>query len=450
METTAPEVKIAKAEPLPDRPPSLRAELKGPMRFGLAVVFLIFCVGGGWAYTAPISGAAIAPGVVSTGTSRRTVQHLEGGIIRDILIRDGDDVQAGDTLVLMEDVDVQADFGVLMSRLRSLVAEEARLWAERDQTDLIDFSHPALANRQDPLVREVIRSQTNKLRSRRENDASRIAVLEQRIAQLERQIAGLNRQLESNRSQQSLIAEEIADLSQLVEKGLAQKPRLLALQRTQAELIGNEGRLEASVAQTGEAIGETKLRVISLRDERDEEIAEDLAQVQAQRGQVDEQLREVRDRLARTTITAPIAGKVIGLKFKTLGGVIPSGEPILDIVPAEDELIIEARISPTDIDDVEMNSPAYVTFPSLPQRRVLRIEGRVSSISADALTDPTTQVSYFLGRIEVDRESLQAAGGITLTPGMPAEVYIETQERTVLNYLLQPFLQSVERSFREN
>jgi HlyD family type I secretion membrane fusion protein len=378
------------------------------------------------------------------------VQHLEGGIIRDILIRDGDEVGAGETLVVMEDVDVQADFGVLMSRLRSLVAEEARLWAERDQTATIDFSHPALADQDNALVREVTRSQTNKLQSRRDNDASRVAVLEQRVAQLERQIAGLNRQLDSNRSQKTLIAEEIGDLSQLVEKGLAQKPRLLALQRSQAELVGEEGRLEASVAQAGEAIGETRLRVISLRDERDEEIAEDLAQVQSQRGQVDEQLREVRDRLARSTIKAPISGKVIGLKFKTLGGVIPSGEPILDIVPAEDELIIEARISPTDIDDVDTNSPAYVTFPSLPQRRVMRIEGRVTSISADAMTDPTTQASYFLGRIEVDREALLAAGNVELTPGMPAEVYIETQERTVLTYLLQPFLQSVERSFREN
>jgi len=276
-------------------------------------------------------------------------------------------------------------------------------------------------------------------------------VLEQRIAQLERKIGGFERQVESKRQQQELIGEEIEGVRDLVDKGLERKPRLLALKRAQAELIGDQGELEASIAQANEAIGETRLQIMNLRFERDEDIGAELVRVQAQRSQVEEQLRESRDRLVRTEIRAPVAGTVIALRFKTLGGVIPPSEPILDIVPFEDELIIEAQISPNDIDDVEVGDSAYVTFPSIPQRRMLRIEGNVRSLSADTLTDPATQARYYLARIEVDRASFEAAArGFELTPGMPAEVYIETEARTFLSYLIQPFMRSVERSFREN
>ena len=449
--TSAGHSKISHAEALPAPPPALTQELRSSLRAGFLIIVLFFFVGGGWAVTVPLSGASIALGVVGPESSRRTIQHLEGGIIKDIPIKDGDQDEAGQTLIVMEDVKARAEVGVLSSRLRSLAAEEARLWTERDRADDIDFAHPILLDRNDPSVREVINTQIKQWQTRRENDESRKAVLEQRISQLEKQIIGFERQVESKRQQQELIGEEIEGVRDLVNKGLERKPRLLALERGQAELVGDQGELEASIAQANEAIGETRLQIMNLRVERDEDIGAELVRVQAQRSQVEEQLRESRDRLLRTEIRAPVAGTVIALRFKTLGGVIPPSEPILDIVPFEDELIIEAQISPNDIDDVELGDSAYITFPSIPQRRMLRIEGNVRSLSADTLTDAATQARYYLARIEVDRDSFEAAAqGFELTPGMPAEVYIETEARTFFSYLVQPFLRSVERSFREN
>jgi HlyD family secretion protein len=441
------------AGPASEMPPArgVLADLRQPLFWGVLTLLLVFGFGGGWAALAPLAGAAIAPGVISPDGSRRTVQHLEGGIIHELLARDGEVVEMGQPLVVLEGVDARAEVGRLEERLRTLTATEARLVAERAAAPAIEFTHPILADQADPEVAAARLAQANQLEARRAADANREAILGQRIEQLHRQIAGYERQVEANRRQRGLIEEETVDVEHLYRKGLERKARLLALQREQAGLLGEEGEFTALLARAQEAIGETRLQISDLRIQRMEEIDAEFAQVQMERGESEEELAAARDKLRRTAILAPVAGTVLNSRFKTTGGVIRPGDPIVDLVPLEEELIIEARLSPTDIEEVAPGQDAYVMFPSLPQRTVPRIGGRVRSVSADALIEERSGMSYYLAKVQVDRDQLaEAAPGLELTPGMPAEVFIATTERTVLEYFLQPITQTFARTFRES
>lgn len=416
----------------------------------MAILLGFFVVGGGWAATAPISGAAVAPGVVSPEGSRRRVQHLEGGLIREIRVSDGDRVRAGDVLMILADIGAQSEVGQFLSRLRALAAAEARLEAERRGSDTVAFDHPALQERDQPEVREVIEQQVNQLLTRRANDASQESILTQRVAQLQQQIAGAERQLQSVRRQNDLIREEIVVVKDMYEKGYERKSRLLALQRSEADLAGQEGELLSRIAGANEHIGETKLQIIDIAVKRKEGIDQQLSETQARRIEVEQQIRQSLDRLSRTTLVAPVGGTVLDLRFKTVGGVVRPGEEVLDIVPDNENLVINARVSPRDIDDARAGQHAYVIFPSFPQRNLHRVDARVRTVSADALEDEHTGKPYYEAEVQIDREQLRRLDPqIELMPGMPAEAFIATAERTVLEYLLQPFLLVVEHSFRE-
>ena len=431
--------------------PSLNRELRRPVLLGLAIIVAFFVIGGGWAATAPVSGAAIAPGVIGPEGSVQRVQHLEGGIIREIRVREGDRVAAGEVLITLAGIGAQAEAGQLTSRLQALAAAEARLQAERDGAAAIAFSHPSLADRADPEVQKLIDQQDSQFHARRANDESQGAILNQRIAQLRQQIAGAEKQLAGVRRQNELIRQEIGIVKDMVEKGYERKSRLLALQRAEAELLGQDGQLVSSVARAEEQIGETRLQVVNIAVKRREDVDEQLADVQAKRSEVEQQIRESLDKVARTQIVAPVAGTVLDLKFKTVGGVIRPGDEVLSIVPGQDELIVEARVSPRDIDDVHAGQHAYVIFPSFPQRNLHRIDAKLRSVSPDALHDEKTGQAYYAAKVEIDRRQLKALDpDVVLTPGMPAEAFISTVDRTVLEYLLQPFAFTVEHSFREH
>ncbi|HSO42365.1 MAG TPA: HlyD family type I secretion periplasmic adaptor subunit, partial [Rhodospirillales bacterium] len=320
----------------------LKKNLRGTGRFGLSIVALFFVVGGGWAATMPLSGATIASGVVSPEGSRRTVQHLEGGIIGEIKVSEGDAVRKGDILIVLKDMGAQATADTLASRLASLAAKEARLQAERTDAETIRWDHPALADRDDPDIALAVDQQVNELATRRASDASRKAILGQQVAQLEDQIGGFEKQLESIRRQNALIAEELSDVEGLYRQGYERKARVLALQRAEAEMLGTEGDLLSRVAAAREAIGEARLKIANLKIERLEQVDQELTEVQASRIEVEKQIQESLDRLTRTAIVAPTDGTVMDLRFKTPGGVIRAGDPVVDIVPDHDELVIEA------------------------------------------------------------------------------------------------------------
>ncbi|MBK8176038.1 MAG: HlyD family type I secretion periplasmic adaptor subunit [Rhodospirillales bacterium] len=434
---------------LPALPP-LRREMRGPLRFGLAIIFAFFVVGGGWAAMAPISGAAIAPGSISPESSRQKIQHLEGGIIREIRVKEGDKVQAGDVLVVLAGVGAEAEAGQLTKRLQSLAATEARLDAERTNSKAIDFSHPSLSDRSDPDVQDAIQQQVNQFTARKENDQSQQAILAQRVAQLQQQIVGAEKQLVSVRRQNELIHEEIVVVKDMYEKGYEKKSRLLALQRTEADLLGQEGQLLSQVARSKEQIGETELQVANVKIKRKEDIDQQLSETQARRFETEQQLKEALDRMARSTIMAPVSGTVLDVKFKTTGGVIRPGEEVMTIVPDKDNLVIDAKVSTHDIDDVHAGQHAYVIFPSFSQRNLHRIDARVRFVSADAFEDERTQQHYYTAKIEIDREQLKRLDpNVELTPGMPAEAFITTKDRTLLDYIIQPYMLVIEHSFRE-
>lgn len=429
----------------------LRQDLRSTKWLGLAIVFVFFVLGGGWAATAPLSGAVIAPGSISPEGSRRIVQHLEGGIIREIAVRDGDVVSAGDTLLVLEDVGAKAEVGTLTNRLRTLAATEARLQAERIDAPAIAFDHPALADRTDPEIAAIIGQQIHQFETRQANDGTRIQVLEQQIAQLNQQIAGAERQLTGVRRQRELIAEELVSVRELFRKGYERKPRMLELQRTEAGLLGSEGELVSRIARNEEEIGEAKLEIINTRIRRREEVDRDLAEVQSERFQVEQQIKESLDKLARTKVVAPIAGIIMQLRYKTIGGVIRPGEPILDLVPTTEDLIIDARISARDIDEVHPGLPAYVMFPSYPQRNLMRIDAKVDQVSADAVPDERTGERFYQAKIKIDRDHIrELAPQMELLPGMPAEIFVQTTERTFLAYLMQPVLMAMEHTIREH
>ncbi len=253
------------------------------------------------------------------------------------------------------------------------------------------------------------------------------------------------------RTQLDLIREEAVVVKDLFEKGYERKPRLLALRRAEAEIVGTEGQLIASIARSKEAIGEAQIRISNLETDHLEEVNARLTQVQADRLSAELIYKGSLDRLVRTRVVSPIDGVVLDVKFKTVGGVIRPGEPILDIVPAGDELIINAHIRPTDIDEVLTGSPATVMFPAFQWRYFNRVNGEVIHVSADAFEDQTTGDRYYMVDVEIDRKHLQeVAPELTLTAGMPAEVFITTADRTVADYLIRPIQRSFERAFREN
>ena len=430
--------------------PPLRHDLWATARVGLLIVALFFVIGGGWAAMAPIGGAVIADGVVSPEGSRRTVQHLEGGIVREIKVKEGDRVEEGQILMVLEDVSARAEVGTLESRLRTLAAIEARLIAERNGSRQVAFTHPALAEGNDPEVRAVIEQQVNQFEARRSNDVGRESILNQRVAQLEQQIVGAQRQLEGVRRQAELIREEIKGVAELYEKGYEKKPRLLALQRSEADLVGQEGDLVARIARSREQIGETHLQIMNIRQQRLEDIDKELAETQAKRQEIEEQIRDSLDKLHRKSITAPVDGTILTLKIKTIGGVVRPGEPVIDIVPLRDDLLIDGRISPKDVDDVHAGQHAYVMFPSFSQRIMYKLDGAVDHVSADSITDEKSGRSFFIVKIRVDRDELQRLDPeIVLGPGMPAEAFISTTPRTLLEYLVQPLSMVIARSFRE-
>jgi HlyD family secretion protein/epimerase transport system membrane fusion protein len=442
----------AQPGPVIRRAGTLWDELRQPALAGALVIGVGLGGFSLWAAVAPLAGAAIAPGVISPDGSRRTVQHLEGGIIQRLLVEDGSLVRAGDPLIVLEDVQARAGHDVLKARFHTLAATQARLLAEQAGADAIRFPDWLIeATGEDATALQTMVAQRQLFRTRKEGLAQRRGILARRIAQLNDEIAGLEAQIAADDRQITLIAEEIEGLDLLYRKGLAPKTRLLALQRAQSDIEGDRAERRARIARTGQAIGETELQIIAQGTAQRDDANEELSRTQAELAEIEQRLTASRDVLARTLIKAPSAGTVVELRFHTPGGVIRPGEPILDIVPGDEELLVDARLSPLDIDIVAPGLPAQIVLPAFKQRHMPRIEGKVRWISADVIVDPHSGERYFEARVEVDQDKLAALEpAIELTAGMPAEVFIMTGERTMLDYLLQPLFASLGRAFRES
>jgi HlyD family secretion protein/epimerase transport system membrane fusion protein len=429
-------------------PVASRPAVHAPARWGVALVVFYVLAFGSWGCLVPLDGGAVAPGIVNPDSGKKTIQHLEGGIIAELPVREGERVKAGQPIVVLESTQARAAHETLVQQRLSLVARKARLEAERGGFARIKW--PAELRMVPANIKPVLDAQQEVFETRRQTHASRREILAQRIEQLLHQIRGYEAQALSASKQIGFVAEELSAKEFLVRRGLIPKPEALRLKRTDAEISGKLGEYEAEIARARQQIGEARLQILAVDAERADQIAGDFEKVRSELADVNEKMLASADVVRRTVVAAPVDGTVVDIKFKTLGGVVQRGEPMLSIVPTDDELIVEARLTAVDVKAVHAGLQARLNLSAWSSRLVPKIPGIVRTVSADRLTDEATRQSYYLARIAVDRPTLQRlAPGIDLIPGMPVEVLVVTERRTMLDYLLRPFDDALWRSFRE-
>jgi len=426
----------------------LKPDVRRPTRVGKALILLFAAVFGGWGGFVHLDGGAIAPGVINPDSGKKTIQHLEGGIIAELPVHDGAVVKAGDRLVVLESTQARAQFEQLVEQRLSLLARKARLEAERANASLVRW--PVELQSSDLQVSNIVAAQKEIFDTRRSTHASRLDILAQRMEQLVHQIKGYESQVDSTTRQLGFVSEELRAKEYLAVRGLVPKPEALRLKRSDAEIAGKRGEYVAEVAKAQQQIGETKMQILAAQAERADQIAAEQDKVRSELAEVNEKLQASADIVRRTVVAAPVTGTVVDVKFKTIGGVVQRGEPIMSIVPAGDELIIEARLQPTDVKVVHSGLEAKVRLSAYSSRTVPNIPGEVRTVSADRVYDENTHQPYYLARVAIDRQLVKRlAPSVELIPGMPAEVLIVTERRTMLDYLAKPFRDALWRSFRE-
>ncbi|CCE22659.1 HlyD family type I secretion periplasmic adaptor subunit [Methylotuvimicrobium alcaliphilum] len=430
-------------------PTALHTDDKPIRLIGAIIVLATFGVFGGWAFLAPLDSSALATGVVVVKSYKKTVQHLDGGIVDRILAQDGDLVQAGQLLVILDDTQIKAQLGIAYSQKIALAAQVARLEAERDLLPEIVFPD-FLETPVDPRAIEATQAERNVFRARKNAYQGEIAVLEQRIGQIKSKINGLRSQIASKQILVKSYAEEIKDLQELLAEGFADRQRLRDLERSHAQQTGEIAQLQSEVATNEIQISETRLQILQTQKQFQQDVVTKLSEAKAALNDAEERVTANRDKLDRIAIKAPATGMVLGLSVHTEGGVIVPGDPILDIVPKDVELIIEARVSPLDIDRVSVGLQSEVRFSAFKQATTPKMEGKVIHLSADSFIDERTGESYYQAHIELTPESQIDLGELQLLPGMPVEVLINTGERTLVEYLSQPITNAIARSFIED
>lgn len=418
-------------------------------RVGVGILLVIFVGFGGWASVAELDSAAVATGVVTVESYRKTIQHFEGGIVKEILVRDGDDVRSGAILLRLDDTQARARLEIVRSQYLAARALETRLIAERDQQNRIIFSEELLNLQDDTRVRETLDGQERVFKTRRDALQGETALLEQRIEQLHAQIGGLETLQQTEQKRIDSLQRELQDFRRLQQSGYTDKLRLLELERDIAKLEGERASHLADLARTRMQVGETKLQILQLRKQLQTDVVTELRDTQTKLFDLIERMRALQDTVERTEIRAPTDGTVVGLNVHTVGGVVATGTPLLEIVPRGEQLLVEAKVQPTDIDKVHPGLAADIRFTAFKLRTTPVAEGKVLTVSADRLIESDTKYSYYLARIQVTPQGMQRLKELELLPGMPAEVMIKTGERSFLNYFLRPFLDAFARSFRE-
>ena len=422
--------------------------LSAPKKLGMTIFIVVFAFCGSWAAFAPIDGAAVATGFVNVRSYSKVVQHLEGGIISDIFVENGARVQGGQPILELNNTQPLAQLEIVNSQFIALTALETRLMAERDGLDDVNYS--GSLSTADTRVREETAAQTEIFRARKAALGGSIEVLRQRIGQLESQVVGLEALKVSKEQLAASFTEELEDVQVLLSQGFSEKTRLRELERNVASFNGEAADLTANIASTEIQIGETQLQILQQDREFQNQVVSELGEVKTSLKDVSERITALEDVVARTTVRAPEAGIVNGLQVHTIGGVISPGMKIVDIVPDGDDLIIEAQVSPIDIDRVAVNQNATIRFSSFGLATVPTIYGQVITLSADRLFDEVSGQPYYQARVEVTPEGMEDLGDLVLMPGMPADIFIATGSRTFLQYLFKPFSNAMARSLRED
>lgn len=413
---------------------------------GFTIIFIVFVLFGGWSATAPIDSAALAAGTVKVKSNRKTVQHLEGGIVSSLLVRDGDQVEEGDVLIVMDQTQARAELGTLNGQLITAQATAARLVAERDGKTEVTYPFAEINS---PRISQLISSEDKQFQARRLSREGQVDLLQQRVEQLGNQRQGLVALIKSKRRLVNSYEEEIRDNEALLSQGFVSKQRLRDVQRSRDSLTGEISEHQSNIDTISVQRNETRLEILQLNKNVQEEVTTQLLEVQALLFDLQERINAISDRVKRTDILAPSAGMVIDLKVHTVGGVIGPGTPILDIVPEGEELIVEAEVATADIDRISIGMPADIRFSAFKSGTTPVIDGEVISLSADSLVNESTGMPFYLARVKVTAPGYEKLGDLKLLPGMPAEVLINTGSRTLVEYLLQPATDAFARSMIE-
>jgi HlyD family secretion protein len=425
-----------------------RPRTRAPMALGYAVL-LLFVVGlGGWAALTPLAEAAIAPGILKVEGTRRTIQHFEGGIVREILVRDGDEVRRGQVLMRLDQPQAVQATETMRSQRWAFMAQDARLVAElagaAEVTFPAELSSAAAARAQDAVT-----GQRALFEARRIALESQLMVLRARIEQFEAQIRSARAQREAQNRMLVLLRAEETNTEMLLRQGLARLPQLLAIQRQVASTEGNIADIGNQLDRGAAQIAESEREMARLRDQRLQEVSTELRDVRVRLAETEERLRAAEDVSTRMEIVAPEAGTVIGLRVFTVGAVIRPGDPVMELVPQQDRIIAEVNVQPNDIEVVHTGLVAEIRLPAFKQRLVPYLHGHVTFVASDVTMDERRGMSYYRVQVQIDEEQLRALEGVQLRPGMMVEAQIRTGERSFGRYLLQPVFDSFHRAFRE-
>jgi HlyD family secretion protein len=407
-----------------------------------------------WGAMAPIAGAVVTSGVFVATGQNKTVQHLEGGVIREILVREGDVVEPNQPLMNLDDTNPRAELRRLILRQAHSAAIEARLLAEVNQAAEVTFPDFLVQAVDDPDMKPILDSQRLTFQARKNNLVTEIATLNEGINALEERLSGTRVQLSGVHRQLGFFEEELQGKESLLKTGLIRKSEVLSLQRARANLQGEVGRLTGEIGDTRERISRAREQITGIKNAAVKAAMEQLQQIRAELTDLRERIHAGQRTLERTRVTAPVQGAVVKMRYHTAGGVVEAGKSILEIVPLQAELIIEVRVRPQDIDNVRRGQAAMVRLSALNQRVTPMVNGEVVYVSADALPDdkksPQFASDIYVARIKLDPAEAAEVKSFEPTPGMPAEVYIKTAERTFFEYLVQPIRDSLSRAFRES
>jgi HlyD family type I secretion membrane fusion protein len=419
------------------------------IRKGLLVI-LVFVVGSvTWASLAPLESSVNAPGTIIVESHRKTIQHLEGGIVKQLLVTEGQTVAAGEPLLRLEETQAQSNYNLLQDQANALLAQEARLFAERDGASSIAFPPDLLAQRDNPNVAQVLAGEENTFLTRKNTLGKQLAILAQRNDENKRQIAGLQSQQDAVQKQGTLVEQEASGVEDLYKQGLSTLPRVLALRRQGADLTGQSGQISEHIAEIQLSSEENNLQMNNLRNQQLSEVANDLRDVENKKFDVLARLSAAKDVMTRLDLVAPVAGKIVNLSIHTQGAVIKPGDTVMEIVPAEDLLDVEAHVRPDQADTIQPGMNAHISFNAYKQRRLPQITGNVQTVSADRLVDQRTGQPYFNVVVTVDRKELEDYKDVKLMPGLPCDVAIATGTRTMMEYFLSPVLDVIEKGMRE-
>jgi HlyD family secretion protein len=422
---------------------------EGELRTGLRALLVVGGLAGGWMTLVPLSGAVVVPGNLVVQSNVKTIQHPTGGVVAQIPVHNGMRVNAGDLLLRLDATQAQASLQVVSKQLDEVRAKSARLVAERDGLPRPAIPPEMSARLDDPNVKTLLASEASLFRARVTARESQKELLKSKVSQLGEEIVGLEAQVASKAKQLDLITGELTGVQELFDKRLVPLARLTALQRESARIEGERGQLISTIAETRTKVDEAKLQTVRLDQDVRTEVVKDLGEAQGKEAELSERSVAARDVLERIEMRAPTSGVIHQLNTHTIGGVIRAGDAVMEVVPDSDDLQIEARLQPNDIDQVRKGQQAFVRFSAFNQRVTPQLIGQVSYVSPDTTRDQQTSTSYFTVRIMLPEEERRRLAGLQLSSGMPAEVFMQTGSRTMLSYLFKPILDQFQRAFVE-